>query len=310
MAPRYVSLATVIIDDIVLPTGETRMGTLGGAGTHAVAGMRVWSDALGLCGAIGADCPPAIREHLAAYGVDLAGLIVRPDMPTARAWQIFEFDDHRTEIFRINLDAFRAAAPRPAEIPADWLLADGWHVQWGTPDDLVTLVARVRAVRANTRIFWEPTFSQIGAGLDALRPCCPRVDVFSPNHEEAARLCSTSDVSAILDTLTDAGAPLVVLRMGKDGSVVRRAAGGRTWRIPAVPARVVDVTGAGNAYCGGFLVGLCETGDPFEAGLRGAVSASFAVEQFGPAPVERLTPGEAARRLEAARLLQANLHAG
>lgn len=301
MAPRYVSLATVIIDDIVLPTGETRMGTLGGAGTHAVAGMRPWSDALGLCGAVGADCPPAIREQLVAYGVDLAGLIVRPGMPTARAWQLFELNDHRTEIFRTSLDAFRAAAPRPDEIPADWLRADGWHVQWGTPDDLAELIARVRAVRTDARIFWEPTFMQIDAGLDALRPCCPLVDVFSPNLEEASRLCGTSDVTMILDTLAAAGAPLVVVRMGKEGSVVRSAADARAWRIPAVPAHVVDVTGAGNAYCGGFLVGLCETGDPLEAGLRGAVSASFAVEQFGPAPVERLTSGEAMRRLESAR---------
>jgi len=301
MTPRYVSLATVIIDDIVLPTGETHMGALGGAGTHAVAGMRVWSDALGLVGAIGADCPPPIRARLAAYGVDLSGLIVRPGMPTAHAWQIFEFNDHRTEIFRTALDAFRAAAPRPDEIPAAWLAADGWHVQWGTPTNLAALIARIRAARSDARIFWEPTFSQVDAGLDALRPLCAQVDVFSPNLEEAARLCGTSDLDAIIATLAGTGAPLVTLRMGAAGSVVHRRADGRTWRVPAVPARVVDVTGAGNAYCGGFVVGLCETGDPFEAGLRGAVSASFAVEQFGPSPVERFTRAEIARRLDAVR---------
>ncbi|MBI5879061.1 MAG: hypothetical protein HZB53_15545 [Chloroflexi bacterium] len=298
MAPRYVSLATVIIDDIVLPTGETRMGELGGAGTHAIAGMRVWSAALGMVGAIGADCPPSIRARLAAYGVDLSGLIVRPGLPTARAWQIFEFNDHRTEIFRNSLDTFRAATPRPDEIPADWLQADGWHVQWGTPAGLAVLFARIRAARTGARIFWEPTFSQVDAGLAALRPLCPQVDVFSPNFEEAARLCGTSDLDAIVATLAGTGAPLLALRMGKAGSLVHRHADGRTWRIPAAPAQVVDVTGAGNAYCGGFVVGLCETGDPFEAGLRGAVSASFAVEQFGPAPVERFAPDEIARRLE------------
>jgi ribokinase len=52
--------------------------------------------------------------------------------------------------------------------------------------------------------------------------------------------------------------------------------------VPAVPvAGIVDVTGAGNAYCGGFLVGLAETGDLGQAGRYGAVSASFALEQFG-----------------------------
>ena len=59
------------------------------------------------------------------------------------------------------------------------------------------------------------------------------------------------------------------------------AAARRRWHVPAYPSRVVDVTGAGDAYCGGFLVGLTETGDPLEAALRGSVSASLTVEGTG-----------------------------
>jgi ribokinase len=69
--------------------------------------------------------------------------------------------------------------------------------------------------------------------------------------------------------------------MGAAGSLV--AGQGETpVAVPAAPvARVEDVTGAGNAYCGGFLVGLAETGDLARAGRYGAVSASFALEQLG-----------------------------
>jgi sugar/nucleoside kinase (ribokinase family) len=45
---------------------------------------------------------------------------------------------------------------------------------------------------------------------------------------------------------------------------------------------VVDTTGAGDAFCGGALVGYSRTGDPVEALLHGAVSASFAVAARGP----------------------------
>jgi sugar/nucleoside kinase (ribokinase family) len=55
--------------------------------------------------------------------------------------------------------------------------------------------------------------------------------------------------------------------------------------VPAVSPRCVDPTGAGDAFCGGFLTGLIETGDPVEAALRGAVSASFAVEGCGAEPL-------------------------
>jgi len=62
---------------------------------------------------------------------------------------------------------------------------------------------------------------------------------------------------------------------------------------------VVDVTGAGNAYCGGFLVGYVETGDVRMAAMYGAVSASFAVEQFGIPRITAETEQEARHRLAA-----------
>jgi ribokinase len=44
---------------------------------------------------------------------------------------------------------------------------------------------------------------------------------------------------------------------------------------------VVDVTGAGDSFGGGFAVGLRQTGDPLRAVLMGTVSASFVVEGWG-----------------------------
>jgi sugar/nucleoside kinase (ribokinase family) len=92
----------------------------------------------------------------------------------------------------------------------------------------------------------------------------------------------------------------VAIRLGAAGSLVGTA-GGERWHVPAVPTRVVDVTGAGNAYCGGFLVGLAEGLPPPEAALRAAVSASFALEQFGLPHFDAGTAGEAAARLTWAR---------
>src|SRR5207253_11419789 len=77
------------------------------------------------------------------------------------------------------------------------------------------------------------------------------------------------------------GAGCVVLKLGAQGQFVYQPASGRKWHVSAYPARVVDVTGAGDAYCGGFLVGLHQTGDPLEAALRGCVTASLVVEGPG-----------------------------
>ena len=56
---------------------------------------------------------------------------------------------------------------------------------------------------------------------------------------------------------------------------------GQAWHVPAVAEKIVDVTGAGNAYCGGLLWGVAEALDVRDAALRAAVSASFTLEQFG-----------------------------
>jgi sugar/nucleoside kinase (ribokinase family) len=51
--------------------------------------------------------------------------------------------------------------------------------------------------------------------------------------------------------------------------------------IPAYPANVVDVTGAGDAFSGAFAAGLWQTGDPLRSALMGAVAASVTIEGYG-----------------------------
>jgi sugar/nucleoside kinase (ribokinase family) len=73
------------------------------------------------------------------------------------------------------------------------------------------------------------------------------------------------------------------------------------FHVPAVPVEVVDATGAGDSFCGGALVGFVHTGDPIEAMLSGAVSASFAVETLGLSGLAAATGDEALIRLDALR---------
>ena len=68
--------------------------------------------------------------------------------------------------------------------------------------------------------------------------------------------------------------------------------------VPAFPASAVDPTGAGDSFCGGFLVGLVETGDLTQAALYGTVAASFVVESRHAIPVLAISRDAAEARLE------------
>lgn len=76
---------------------------------------------------------------------------------------------------------------------------------------------------------------------------------------------------------------LAVIRSGEFG-VLTLSSSGAEWLPPYFDEpspKVVDPTGAGNAFLGGFTAMLCATGDSHEAALCGSVTASFALEQFG-----------------------------
>ena len=296
------TISNVIIDDIVLWDGRTYMGTLGGAGSHAVVGMRTWNDApLGLVGYLGNDAPDQFMAHLQRLGVSPNGLVHRAGQPTPRAWQLFEADGKRTQVFRTSFSEFVANRVRFDEMHAEVRQSYGFHIQRrGSMEETTRLIRRLKAAQPSAVVVFEPVDAILGLDRAAWAPLLRECDVFLPNLEEAATLTGETSPADMAAALLDWGSDRVVIRMGEQGIWVQDRQGNR-WRIPAVPTQVVDVTGAGNAFCGGLLAGAVE-GLPFlETALRGLVGASFAIEQVGVP--ETLVPGspEAFRRLEWAR---------
>jgi ribokinase len=291
-----VAYSGLIIDDIVLPDGRTYFNTLGGSGTHALVGMRVWSDRLGYFAAVGADFSAEHRMQLEELGVDLRGLLERGGYRTARAWQLFEPDERRIEVFRTDIEDFYRHEAQLDEMPPDYRAARGFQLHYGTIAQTTELVTRLRAINPTACLVWEPTMLQLAGTEDEFRAVLPRIDLISPDLDEARQITGKSTAEEIVATLLGWGAPLAALRMGARGSLVASTEGD-SFSVPAVPAIVVDTTGAGDAYCGGFLVALADGEDIAEAGARAAVSASFAIEQFGVPRFDERTRAEAERRL-------------
>ncbi len=275
----YLTVGSIIIDDIILPDGRSRMGVLGGGSTHAAMGMRAWTDQVSVCAPVGFDFPPERMAQLEAY-FDTTG-VTHSTLATPRAWQLFEPDGHRTEIFRTPFSDFQTINPHPSVLPETVFNALGVHLQAQAPQPLGEWAVRLRAAGCRF-ILWEPWESFCQASNEAvIRQTLPMVDGFSPNLEEARQITGLNDPLAAARRLLEWGTPLVALRMGAEGSLIVTR-DGHTWHVNAVHVpQLVDVTGAGNAYCGGFVVGMAETGDLHTAARRAAVSASLALEQFG-----------------------------
>jgi sugar/nucleoside kinase (ribokinase family) len=303
----------IILDDIVFPDGHTVMGTLGGGGPQTTFGMRLpalagWAEAsgdVGLVAGIGRDLPDSARAWLAATGIDLAG-VRETKLPTPRAWQMLESDGRRTQVWRVEGRAISAQLGRALDhIPASYRQAKGFHLGIHPDQPDLDFIDQLRHLPlpgggrpgGGPVLSLEPWKPADRPPTDAaLRQLCTAADIFSPNIAEAQSLVGSGSPDELVCRLADAGASIVTLRMGPEGSLVS-ISGATHLYVPAAPTTVVDPTGAGNAYCGGFLAGYVQTGDVLTAARYGAVAASFLVEQVGLPEINKQLRTQAGLRL-------------
>lgn len=120
---------------------------------------------------------------------------------------------------------------------------------------------------------------------DALLALC---DIVTPNETEAETLTgiAVSDLAgarAAADALMARGAGAVIVTLGDKGALYHDAT--RSVHVPAISAGpVVETTGAGDAFNGGFAVALSEGRDVFEAVRFGCATAGISVTRAGTAP--------------------------
>ena len=294
----YVVLSHVIVDDLRVPSGSERRGVLGGAGSYAAAGLRLAADRVGIACGVGDDF--AASDHAAwfrANGIDTAGLQPR-GLRTPRSAVVYHAEDTRTETPLLGAAHFARMTPAIERLPAAYRRATGYYI---FRDHDAAFWDEAAALRAETGavVLWE-------LHAAATEPACwpevaarlASVDVVSLNLAEGRRLCGRHDPREIVRGLLDAGARGVALRLGADGALLGRPPA-ECWHVPAWPAAVVDVTGAGNAFGGALLAGIGAGQDWPESGCGAAAAASLMLEQHGPP--ERLDRGEWRRRRDLLR---------
>lgn len=114
-------------------------------------------------------------------------------------------------------------------------------------------------------------------------------DYFIPNESEAALLTgmpvrSVAEAEVAARALQSRGARDVILTLGERGALVCRREGEATL-VPAFRAgRVVETTGAGDAFCGAFAAALAEGAAVLEAARFACAAAAISVTRPGTAP--------------------------
>ncbi len=276
----YVAVANIIGDDLILPDGQRHNAILGGAGTYAAAGMRIWSERVGIVSGVGEDFEQLYGAWFYQNQIDTQGLQSR-GTNTPRSWVNYQSADERTETPQFGPDHFKIMEPFIHDLPATYYHAQGLYLFRDTNPQYWSEVFDLQA-KYHPIIIWEIHAGAVTAeAWEHVAAILSRIDLFSLNLSEAKQLCQLTEPAQIVEKLLGTGVKAVALRSGAQGTVVGDASG--MWHIPVISVDAVDVTGAGNAFTGGFLVGYCCSGSNIiTAGQYGTVSASFMLQQFGP----------------------------
>jgi len=191
-------------------------------------------------------------------------------------------------------------SPKLSDIPTDYRVAKAAHL---APLDLLTHSQLANAFRHSgvAYVTIDPSPGYMNANfMNDLRSLLQGVTAFMPSEEEIRNLfwSRTHDLWEMAETLAGFGCDIIVIKRGARGQLVYDRVSHRKWEIPGYPARYVDPTGAGDAFCGGFLAGFTRDLDPLQAALHGNIAASLSLEGSGPFYPLDAMPGlaEARRR--------------
>ena len=230
-------------------------------------------------GAIGADCPFDLAEVFAGRGVDLTGLEVRPQSKTFRWSGTYKenMDDRTTDRLELNV-----LAEAPPKVPTEFMDSRFVFLANTHPKlqlELLSQVKRPKFVAADTMDHW------IKDNLQDLRALLQRIDCLVINEDEARLLAGQPNLVVAATQILDMGVQVALIKKGASGSLLCSRKGG-LFLLPAYPAtQVIDPTGAGDSFAGGFMGHLAATGRTDFRTLRtavayGTVVASFTIADF------------------------------
>jgi sugar/nucleoside kinase (ribokinase family) len=280
-------VGSVALDTVKTPFGEVR-DALGGSAMHFSVSASFWSP-IRLVAVVGEDFTDAHRQPLLDRNVDLAGLTTAKGR-TFRWSGVYgdDLNSARTLDTQLNVFAdFRPEIPRVwRDTPLLFLANIDPEIQW----DVLRQVSGAKLVAADTMNYW------IDSKPDALKKLLGRIDILLINDGEIRQLTGESNLVRAVAIVHGMGPQAVVVKRGEHGVLVFQ--GTTAFALPAFPlANVMDPTGAGDAFAGGFLGYLASQGLDGERDLRraavvGSVMASFQVEDFSLDRLKRLTEPE------------------
>lgn len=292
-----VVVGSVAYDDLETPAGK-RERVLGGAATHFSASASFFVEGIKMVGIVGHDFTINDLDFLKARDVDTSGVEINKDGRTFHWKGRYGTDLNEAKTLETHLNVFATFTPK---LPKNFQVSPYLFLANIDPvlqRDVLNQVEKPKWVACDTMNFW------IEGKRDELLKTIESVDILLVNEGEARLLARERNLVKAARIIHDMGPAIVVIKRGEYGALLftRQGAVEEHFAAPALPlSKIVDPTGAGDSFAGGFLGYLARVGDLSPQTLRqamicGSVMASFNVEAFGCERLQNLKWAEISER--------------
>jgi sugar/nucleoside kinase (ribokinase family) len=284
---KLITVGTVAFDSIATPF-ESREKVIGGAATYISMAAAYLNGECGVVSVVGDDFPTAFMDELKSRGVDLAGLQIKEGEKSFHWSGKYHMDMNSRDTLATDLNVLATFEPN---LPANY--RDAEYVMLGNLVPAVQIAVlnqmnkRPKLVVLDTMNFW------MDVAREDLDKVFGMVDVVTINDEEARQYTGERSLKKAAAKILTLGPKALIIKKGEHGALLFSQ--DEVFFAPAMLLDdVVDPTGAGDSFAGGFIGYLAKMNDiSFKAMKKaivtGSAMASFTCEDFGPEALLKVT---------------------
>jgi len=270
------------IDTIRLPSRSAPFVVLGGSVTYVSFVTKRLDGTVSIISKVGGDFPEAYMWLLREEGIDLSGVVKLKKGGTTR------FDlEYSKDLSNRKLKLESKAAPIKLSNLPKHLQAKAVHVAPIAGEVSYEVVKRLKGCAEFLSLDPQGLLRRFGkTGKVTSRASVDKrlfslINVYKSSLEEITALTGKSDINAAINAIHDFGVKTVIVTLGAKGAVL--SVEKTVYNIPPCSSRVlVDPTGAGDAFIGGFLTEYIRQKDALWCACVGSAAASLVIEGIGP----------------------------
>lgn len=279
MSKRKILVAgTLAFDSLETPHGKKEK-IIGGSGNHFAMAASIFTK-LEMSAIIGSDFPKEHLKFLNKRGIGTSN-VERVSGKTFHWKARYHGAMNEAETLDTELNVLLDYDPVMNEKAKECEILFLANLHPSKQEKAIKETPNAKLIIMDTMNYWIET------ALDELREVLKKVDILIINEHEARNLTGEMNIILALHKVMKMGPKTVIIKRGEYGSFVYRE-GEKFFYIPAYPVtNVIDPTGAGDTFAGGF-VGYLATSKDYnsfneikKAMLFGTITASFMVEDFG-----------------------------